>query len=102
MIKTSPTEIMTKAIRESGGPLVVPDDDDIAHLKLSDHMKNLHIESSDNRFFGKSSGAMLIQAAIDLKHEYTGHQDLSIEGILGARRPEFWSIRPVRISLNSI
>ncbi|KAF8226986.1 hypothetical protein L208DRAFT_1406132 [Tricholoma matsutake] len=94
MIKTSPTEIMTKAIRESGGPLVVPDDDDIAHLKLSDHMKNLHIESSDNRFFGKSSGAMLIQAAIDLKHEYTGHQDLSIEGILGARRPEFWSIRP--------
>ena len=75
----------------------MPDDDDLAHLKLADHMKSLQIDPSENRFFGKSSGAMLVQAAIDLKHEYTGQRKHSIHGILGSRRPEFWTIRPVSV-----
>jgi hypothetical protein len=87
---------MTKAIRESGGPVVEPDDDDLAHLKLAHHMKTLHIDPAENRFFGKSSGAMLVQAAIDLKQEYTGKPEHSMAKILGARRPEFWTIRSVR------
>jgi hypothetical protein len=60
------------------------DDNDLAH------MKNLHI--------GKTSGAMLVQAAIYLKHEYTGKPEHLMARILGARRPEFWTVRPVRNS----
>jgi hypothetical protein len=102
LIPGTPTEIITKAIRESGDPLVALDEDDIKHLKLADHMMSLHIDPTENRFFGKSSGVMLIQTAIDLKHEYIGQPDRSKEGILGARRPEFWTIRPVRDSCNFV
>ncbi|KAF8486393.1 fungal-specific transcription factor domain-containing protein [Russula ochroleuca] len=44
--------------------------------------------SLSHRFFGKSSGANLIQTALDLKSEYNGtEQDQS----LANRRPEFWT-----------
>jgi hypothetical protein len=96
ILPPNPTEIMTKAIRDSGGPVVGPDDDDIAHLKLVDQMQTLHIDPSEKRFFGKSSGAMLVQAAIDLKQEYSGSNENVVHELLGAIRPEFWTIRPVR------
>lgn len=96
LLPPNPTEIMTKAIRDSGGPVVGPDDDDIAHLKLVDQMQTLHIDPSEKRFFGKSSGAMLVQAAIDLKQEYSGANENVFGGLLGAIRPEFWTVRPVR------
>ena len=43
--------------------------EDDSHLVLSDNLRQLSLE---NRFFGKSSGAMLIQTALELKNEYNG------------------------------
>jgi hypothetical protein len=96
---TSPTDLVTKVIRQSGSPvppLNDPHDDDFACLRLEGSMKQLYIDSIQHRFFGKSSGAMLVQAAIDLKHEFTGQSEGSAPGLLGARRPEFWTISQVR------
>ncbi len=61
-------------------------------------MRNLARDPRDFRFFGKSSGAMLIKTTIDLKQEFTGYEmDMkNISVLLGARRPQFWNPLPVR------
>jgi hypothetical protein len=68
------------------------DDDDLAPRKLTDRIKQLSIDPVQQRFFGKSSGATLIQTAMDLKKEITG-SDHSIN--TNIRRSEFWDVRPV-------
>ncbi|THV06403.1 hypothetical protein K435DRAFT_816004 [Dendrothele bispora CBS 962.96] len=65
-------------------------DEDYANLKLVDDLKQLELNATEHRFFGKSSGAMLIQTAIDLKQEYTGRETDLKRVILGQRRPQFW------------
>ncbi|KAG5635679.1 hypothetical protein H0H81_010417 [Sphagnurus paluster] len=45
----------------------IVDDEDF----LTDNLDKLHIQSNE-RFFGKSSGAMLIKTALELKEEYLG------------------------------
>ncbi|KAH6913531.1 fungal-specific transcription factor domain-containing protein [Coprinopsis sp. MPI-PUGE-AT-0042] len=71
-------------------------DDDNAHLILADNLKSLSIDAVDYRFFGKSSGAMLIQTAIELKNEFTGsdHDFRKAQSVLGAKRDEFWVQHP--------
>ncbi|KAG1905387.1 fungal-specific transcription factor domain-containing protein [Suillus fuscotomentosus] len=49
--------------------LVSSDDDEIVSVRLADHMQNMSINPNLSRFFGKSSGVMLVQKAIDLKKE---------------------------------
>lgn len=94
-----PREIATAVIRQAGTtPPEDPQDDDFSHLILADSFKRLSIDPIENRFFGKSSGAMLIQTAIELKNEYTGRNDDIGRPILGSMRPEFWTIRPVRVA----
>lgn len=91
----------TSAIRRVGSNDTQDDlfsDDDSAHLILADNLKRLSIDPADYRFFGKSSGAMLIQTAIELKNEYTGSDHDLRRGVLGSKRPEFWTIRPVSSS----
>ena len=39
---------------------------------LSEGVQRLTLSSMDRRFHGKSSGLVLVQAAIDMKREYTG------------------------------
>ncbi|KAK7024381.1 Gypsy retrotransposon integrase-like protein 1 [Paramarasmius palmivorus] len=64
------------------------------HLVLSDSIRRLAINPEQSRFFGKSSGIMLIRTAMDLKNEYTGMEiDLSPAKV-SQRRPEFWQARP--------
>lgn len=72
-------------------------DDDNAHLILADNLKSLSIDAVDYRFFGKSSGAMLIQTAIELKNEFTGsdHDFRKAQSVLGTKREEFWVQHPV-------
>lgn len=71
-------------------------DEDNAHLILADNLKSLSIDAVDYRFFGKSSGAMLIQTAIELKNEYTGsdHDFRKAQSVLGTKREEFWVQHP--------
>jgi hypothetical protein len=51
------------------------------------------------RFFGKSSGVVLVQTAIDLKNEFSGLpiSQQPIKPLIGSKRPEFWNARPVSI-----
>ncbi|KAF8557065.1 hypothetical protein OG21DRAFT_1435731 [Imleria badia] len=58
--------------------LVPSDDDDILTLRLSERFKSMNISHKQARFFGKSSGVMLIQKAIDLKKEVTGSEGLPL------------------------
>ena len=56
---------------------------------------------SVGRFFGKSSGVMLIQAAIDMKHGFTGEESVKKGGphrrhFFEAKRSEYWMPLPVR------
>lgn len=83
---------MTSALRNVNDPL--NGDEDNAHLLLADNLKQLSIDPVDYRFFGKSSGAMLIQTAIELKNEYTG-ADQESALLPGAKRDEFWAPHPV-------
>ncbi|KAF5342022.1 hypothetical protein D9611_002055 [Ephemerocybe angulata] len=71
-------------------------EEDNAHLILADNLKQLSLDPVDYRFFGKSSGAMLIQTAIELKNEYTGsdHDIRKTQDVLGTKREEFWSPHP--------
>lgn len=56
--------------------LAPSDDEDIVTLHLSENLKSLSLRPHMNkRFFGKSSGVMLIQKAIDLKKEVTGSEE---------------------------
>lgn len=62
---------------------------------LADNLRELALSPSEYRFFGKSSGAVLIQAAMELKQEYTqsGEPVPRVSQIPGfsASRPEFWA-----------
>ncbi|KAG6845260.1 hypothetical protein H0H87_011995 [Tephrocybe sp. NHM501043] len=90
-----PCEIATAVIRKVAQPVDFQPDEDIQHVLLADNIKNLKLGDGDqNRFFGKSSGAMLVHAAIELKNEYTGGNDDLRRPILGSKREQFWVARP--------
>ncbi|KAF9493319.1 hypothetical protein BDN71DRAFT_1570031 [Pleurotus eryngii] len=92
----TPTEFASSVIRTLGeiqSKTIIPDDDDdLGHVLKGD----LGLDIADqvrNRFFGKSSGATLLQTAMDLKDEYTGQPKRSFPhpNILSRKRDEFWS-----------
>ncbi|KIL64052.1 hypothetical protein M378DRAFT_163769 [Amanita muscaria Koide BX008] len=89
-----PRDLATSALRRAGevAPKDEPDDERI-HLKLDEKFERLHIDPNEYRFFGKSSGVMLIQTAVELKNEYTG-QDESQKPTICPQRPEYWAIKP--------
>ena len=76
-------------------PLVEDDANQDEESKLVGDLKGLRLDPVHQRFFGKSSGIMLIRAAIDLKKEYTGKEDRPKDSIMPSKRPEFWNVCPV-------
>lgn len=74
----------------------LPGDNDYSSLQMTEQMKRLKLDQHDIRFFGRSSGAMLVQAAVDLKGQMTSStpEDFWERGMLGSRRPEFWQLHP--------
>jgi hypothetical protein len=96
---------VTSAIRgvadESTLPTGMTDDEEDTALILADNLKRMEIEPKEYRFFGKSSGAMLVRTALELKNEYTGSEittpDLS-KPPLKNLRGEFWTQQPVSVS----
>lgn len=91
-----PCEIATSVIRSVGTPPAdLSHDDDFAHVMLADEMRRLAMDTPEkNRFFGKSSGVMLVHAAMELKHNLTGGPDDTGLGVLSSMREEFWKVRP--------
>ncbi|KAJ6620015.1 fungal-specific transcription factor domain-containing protein [Mycena sp. CBHHK59/15] len=64
-----------------------PDDDERIQLSLTENLQELSLGSDrDTRFFGRSSGAMLIQTALNVKADVEPQND--------RRHTEFWSPRP--------
>ena len=87
-------------------------DDEFATISITDELRRLSIDRGNTRFFGKSSGVVLIQTAMDMKKEYNNPPGANpfnqAEGNakqkssnLTARRPEFWHFEPVSIFLSS-
>lgn len=83
-------------------------DDEFATISVTDELRRLSIDRGNTRFFGKSSGVVLIQTAMDMKKEFNnppGADPLnqvedttqSKSAHLRARRPEFWHFEPVSV-----
>jgi hypothetical protein len=81
-------------------------DDEFATINVTDELRRLSIDRGNTRFFGKSSGVVLIQTAMDMKKEFNNSPgvnpiDETERGIsqqftqLPSRRPEFWHFEPV-------
>lgn len=97
----SPSEIVTTILGSMGDFPTTVDEDDFTQIGLSEDLRQLSIDAHvPTRFFGRSSGAMLVQTAIDIKNEFHGFSSAKTT-IFGCRRPEFWSSRPVSISSSS-
>lgn len=86
-------------------------DDEFATISVTDELRRLSIDRGNTRFFGKSSGVVLIQTAMDMKKEFhsppgTKSPNKPDGGTqqhlnkLPSRRPEFWHFEPVGISLS--
>lgn len=85
-------------------------DDEFATISITDELRRLSIDRGNTRFFGKSSGVVLIQTAMDMKKEFNnpaganplnqteGSTQQSSEH-LPSRRPEFWHFEPASIFL---
>lgn len=63
-------------------------------ILLPDTMNARHDLDGNLRFFGKSSGAMFVKQALDLKMQYTGSAPIMTKTSLGTARPEFWHTQP--------
>ncbi|KAF8210525.1 fungal-specific transcription factor domain-containing protein [Mycena galopus ATCC 62051] len=72
----------------SPSPPSLPEED-ISHDELAERFRQFELGSLKHRFFGSSSGFMLMKNAIAIKEEYLGRPIVS-----NSRRPEFWNIRP--------
>lgn len=92
----TPGDIATSVLRKADITTKEEPDEDSAHLLLADNLRRLTIDPHEYRFFGKSSGAMLIQTAMELKHEYNAMDDSDkARNLLKSKRPEYWAIKPV-------
>ena len=74
---------------------LVPSDDELGHTTLTEGLKRLAVEPLDRRFHGKSSGVMLVQAAMNLKKVVMGADQPDHLLVPPTRRMEFWLPRPV-------
>lgn len=65
---------------------------------LSERIAKMNFHPSHPKFVGKSSGVLLVYEAFLTKHE-TDHQPFLLQQVRQtmARRPQFWTIAPVRI-----
>ncbi|KAJ6479497.1 fungal-specific transcription factor domain-containing protein [Mycena vitilis] len=76
-------------IRSMNTPAPEPHADDLAHHALVEDMEQLSIQSVNNRFLGKSSGAMLVKAAVLLREGYE-ERDMPWT----SRRMHYWTYNP--------
>lgn len=88
---SSATKLASITIRQSDGTDLGDSnepEDDTQSLLTSDFAR-LSMQPSEGRFFGRSSGMVLVQAVYNLKREVTGA--LGPAGIdCAGKRPEYW------------
>ncbi|KAJ7702821.1 fungal-specific transcription factor domain-containing protein [Mycena rosella] len=81
-------ELAALTIRSMNAPPPAPHGDDLEHIALT---QNLHDLSMNPRFHGKSSGAMLVKAAVQLRERYE-ERDMP----LASRRMHYWTFNPTK------
>ncbi|KAJ7680543.1 fungal-specific transcription factor domain-containing protein [Mycena polygramma] len=64
-------------------------EEDLSHDELSERFRQFSLGSLNNRFFGSSSGFMLVKNAMTVKEDYLGRPMVP-----QFRRAEFWNMRP--------
>ncbi|KAJ7045760.1 fungal-specific transcription factor domain-containing protein [Mycena alexandri] len=72
----------------STSPPSLPEED-LSHDELAERFRQFSISAMKHRFFGSSSGFMLVKNAIAVKEEYLGRPIVTT-----FRRSEFWNMRP--------
>jgi hypothetical protein len=84
---------------ETGDHDLEPSDDEYLNpiAKVQSLQETFNDLNVSYRFFGKSSGAGLVQTALDLKSDYSGAEQDHIRMRMANRRPEFWAQHPVRL-----
>ncbi|KAH7097398.1 fungal-specific transcription factor domain-containing protein [Auriculariales sp. MPI-PUGE-AT-0066] len=70
---------------------LVPSDDERMLVRLTDPPKNQVPPVIEKRFHGKSSGVMLVHAAVDFKREFAG-KEIFRDNMPSSRRTEFWTL----------
>ncbi|KAI6148273.1 fungal-specific transcription factor domain-containing protein [Pisolithus thermaeus] len=73
---------------------VQEDHEDSITSTLGEKFASLTVNPTFKRYFGKSSGPMLVQKAIDLKKEYNGDDLVGTDRPRQVLRPEFQTINP--------
>jgi hypothetical protein len=81
------------SLDDTGDPELDPSDDEYLNApnKLQTLQQTFNDLSVSYRFLGKSSGATLVQTALDLKSEYSGTEQEHMRLRMANRRPEFWT-----------
>ncbi|KAJ7686318.1 fungal-specific transcription factor domain-containing protein [Mycena rosella] len=82
-------ELAALAIRSMNTPAPAPHGDDLAHIALTQDISDLSINHQRERFHGKSSGAMLVKAAVQLREGYEQK-----EMPWSSRRMKYWTFNP--------
>ncbi|TFY50249.1 hypothetical protein EVG20_g11630, partial [Dentipellis fragilis] len=99
--RLSPARGVTTTTHSSPGATEDHDfsDDCYEPSELVQHkLSALCLHPMSNRFFGKSSGATLLQTALDLKSEYSGVKQEPMGHLGSSRRRDAWAMHPVRLS----
>ncbi|KAF7353489.1 Zn(2)-C6 fungal-type domain-containing protein [Mycena sanguinolenta] len=78
-------------LRSMNTPAPAPHGDDLSHLGLIRDLGAISLTQFSNGFQGKSSGAMLVRAAIELRERYEG-KDLP----WSSRRIHYWTYNPAK------
>ncbi|KAF5370577.1 hypothetical protein D9758_001905 [Tetrapyrgos nigripes] len=84
----SPLPIHPPSADSPSSTAVTHDDEDLAHIALAEHLKLLSLDAVDKRFFGDSSGFMLMKSAHVVKSEFTGVDSFNSRHF---KRPKFWT-----------
>ncbi|KAJ7099786.1 fungal-specific transcription factor domain-containing protein [Mycena epipterygia] len=82
-------ELAALTIRSMNTPAPPPHGDDLAHLALTQVMSDLSLHQHHEGFHGKSSGAMLVKAAIELRE---GYEEKEMPWT--SRRMHYWTFNP--------
>lgn len=71
-------------------------DEEAGAVQLSYDMQKLAVDATLQRFFGKSSGAVLLRTAMDVKNKLAKNDEAGIiPKVFGVKRPEYWTASPV-------
>jgi hypothetical protein len=87
-------ELAVMSIRAINETKQESDDDEGIYKELANDLNELQIGTHKENWLGKSSGAMLVKVAVQLKEGYTA-PDGNLQPMWGSRRMQYWAYQPV-------